>query len=275
MNEHTLKKTIGLLLVHGVGEKHDKQLNHFENEIHKRVTNTEVVVEKAIWHGVIQPREDNFLSKITNNGVVNLDFTGLRRFIINSFGDSVAYQGVKNNSNTYNVYKDIHEVIRTSISNLKSKLPEKALLVIVASSLGAEIISNYIWDIQKEQKTNNNPKIEFEALDTLIGLFTIGCNIPLFTLGLDDDQIIPIQFPPKKLPDYLKEKAKWINIFDRDDVLGYPLKYTSSKYHNLKHLEDKQYNIGGIAVSWNPGSHLKYWQDSDVHKEIAEFIDNL
>ncbi|NIQ25048.1 MAG: hypothetical protein GTN88_00295, partial [Gammaproteobacteria bacterium] len=68
--------------------------------------------------------------------------------------------------------------------------------------------------------------------------------------------------------------ASWLNFFDPDDVLGYPLKPLSPEYRRAV-SRDITINVGGIAASWNPLSHSKYWTDNDFTKPVAKFIDKL
>ncbi len=112
---------------------------------------------------------------------------------------------------------------------------------------------------------------DFEQLHTLAGIVTFGCNIPLFTLAFNE--AVPITFPAAQLPDPgdVRTKAKWLNYYDPDDVLGYPLKAINDAYDDVVD-EDKSINVGGLFSSWNPLSHNKYWTDNDFTKPAAEFI---
>ena len=77
----------------------------------------------------------------------------------------------------------------------------------------------------------------------LAGMLTFGCNIPLFTFAHDLEDLKPIKFPGENLTDGEKEVAKWINFYDADDVLGYPLKQI---YPDFPYLKDRDINVGGL-----------------------------
>ncbi|MDH3316822.1 MAG: hypothetical protein OER43_13795 [Gammaproteobacteria bacterium] len=98
---------------------------------------------------------------------------------------------------------------------------------------------------------------------TLAGLITLGCNIPLFTFALK--KIVPISLP---------KKATWLNFFDPDDVLGYPLKPLCPEYRRVI-SRDVAINVGGISSSWNPLSHSGYWSGNDFTKPVARFLGKL
>ena len=130
-------------------------------------------------------------------------------------------------------------------------------------------MSNYIWDIQQASRQSLAGMSRFEKMETFSGMITFGCNIPLFTFAYDE--VIPIEFPPNALPNDLRRKAKWLNFYDPDDILGYPLKPINPAYRRVV-SRDITVNVGGILSSWNPASHTKYWTDNDFTKPAAEFV---
>jgi hypothetical protein len=151
--------------------------------------------------------------------------------------------------------------------------------VVIAHSLGAYIISNYIWDRQNKDPEGYGTT-DFEAMKTLAGIVTFGCNIPLFMLAFDEIQCIA--FPPSGLSDFflganpqdVASAARWLNFYDPDDVLGYPLANLSPSYEDSV-IEDIAINAGGILYSWNPLSHSHYWTDNNMTKPVAEMLSGL
>ena len=109
-------------------------------------------------------------------------------------------------------------------------------------------------------------------METLAGLVTFGSNIPLFTLCLDE--IVAIQFPVPTLTGPLRAAARWLNFFDADDVLGYPLRPLSPTYHDAVSA-DLQIDVGSPLRSWNPLSHEEYWTDNDFTAPVATLIREL
>ena len=79
----------------------------------------------------------------------------------------------------------------------------------------------------------------------------------------------PFKFPGESLNSAEAAKAKWINFYDPDDVLGYPLRQINHKY---AFIEDRHINAGGILTSWIPLSHSVYWTDNDMIKPATDFI---
>ena len=92
---------------------------------------------------------------------------------------------------------------------------------------------------------------------------------PLFTLGCD--KVACIDFPPAALPVNLKKKAKWLNFYDSDDVLAWPLKPLSIHYADTV-SEDIEVSVGNILTAWNPANHAAYWTDDSVIKPASHLI---
>ena len=88
------------------------------------------------------------------------------------------------------------------------------------------------------------------------------------------DEIVAIRFPVPTLSGPLREAARWLNFFDADDVLGYPLRPLSPSYHDAV-TADLQINVGSPLRSWNPLSHEEYWTDNDFTAPVATLIREL
>jgi hypothetical protein len=76
------------------------------------------------------------------------------------------------------------------------------------------------------------------------------------------------------LPEKFKNIAVWENYYDKNDPLGYPIKYINNKY-NKANVTDIQIGVGNLISSWNILSHFGYWTSKKVEKKIASFIENV
>jgi hypothetical protein len=63
-------------------------------------------------------------------------------------------------------------------------------------------------------------------------------------------------------------KGEWINFYDKDDVIAYPLKGLNTIY-NERVVEDREVNVGNWFEAWNPLSHNGYWTSPQVYEPIA------
>jgi hypothetical protein len=147
-------------------------------------------------------------------------------------------------------------------------------LIVLAHSLGGHIISNYIWDLQHGRSVARHELSRFERMNTLTRLITFGCNIPLFTFAYPDAK--PIDFPSAEMPKYLQQKARWLNLHNPADLLGYPLSPISRDYEQSA-VEDIQFRNGGFPLMWTSLAHIRYWKDRKfagiVSKQIAELLE--
>lgn len=108
------------------------------------------------------------------------------------------------------VYEDPKELNRT---------PKP--LVVLAHSLGGHIMSNYIWDIQKKAVRSWN-RVHLWVQYSALYLRT-----------------------ERHYSDHAAGRVKWLNYFDPDDVLGYPLKPLSAEYRKAV-FQDIEINIGSV-----------------------------
>ncbi len=262
-------KELAVVVIHGMGSQDREYAEPMIAEINSRVArlskDPRCIAWKTIyWADILQARQDRYWRAAKTRA--ELDFVRLRKFVIASFGDAAAYQQVPSESN--NTYEDIHARIRQGIKELYQVDLESRPrpMIVLAHSLGGHMLSNYVWD---QQKRPDRISSSFERMNWLSGIVTFGCNIPLYTFAYR--RVVPIRFPPSRLPRRYKSKARWYNYYDPDDVLAYPLKPINDAYGKTVY-RDIAINVGGVLTSWNPASHMKYWTDNDFTVPVARFI---
>ena len=260
---------LGVVVIHGMGSQNPDFAEDMIEELNDRVKdlgkNPDTISWKPIyWANILAARQTEYLRNAKRLG--DLDYIGLRKFMLSAFGDASAYQRVNSGSNS--TYKKIHRRVARDIKSLyvTGLQSEPKPLIVLAHSLGGHIMSNYIWDMQQ----SGDPGLSaFERMEKLSGIVTFGCNIPFFTFAYD--AVKPIEFPPVTLTAALKRKAKWLNFYDPDDVLGYPLKAINTDYRKVV-TKDIPINVGGVFSSWNPMAHGSYWTDNSFTKPVAKYI---
>lgn len=269
-----MPKDLAVIIIHGMGSQVPEFANSMISEIQGRLADADVDPSRVAWQpiywaDILSGRQEEYLTGANKNN--DLDFFSLRQFAITALSDAVAYQKVGDNAKA--PYNLIHARIREKMSELYSQQlgGHTCPLVVMAHSLGGHIISSYIWDIQKNDATGLS---EFEQFKTHAGFVTFGCNIPLFTFAYDKEEISPIRFPGELLSDSTREKSKWLNYYDKDDVLAYPLKPINDAYNAVVD-KDIAINAGGVFANWNPMSHGAYWTDNNLTKPVAKYIEAL
>jgi hypothetical protein len=271
-----MKKKLGIFLIRGGGKEGSEEQEKFVEKLNrllkeKGIDTSQIHYEYANWYGPTQRRQEELLRRFFNSGQ-NIKAKGLRRFILFLVSDIVAYIGEPNR--TSSAYRDTHAQIHKSVLNLKAALAEGAPLLVIASSLGTEIISNYIYDRQNPKGIDTLGSTAFERMEMLTGMFMFGNINSIYLPAYDLDQVKPFQFPPAKLTDKLKQIAYWGNIYDKNDPMGYPLKPVNAAF-NAMVTEDIQINSGGWLSSWNAASHLGYWKEKKVLQRIAAYIQQV
>ena len=262
---------LAVTVTHGMGSQTNDFADEMIDEVKGRLSKIEadpadVLWQPVFWADVLQPRQDKLWHDLSRDH--DLDYVKIRRFVLSALADAVAYQRVPGPQK--DVYDQVHGRVRKHLQELRDKAGGQDLPVIVmAHSLGCAVMSDYIWDRQKETRAGNPSGTPTERLEKLAGVITFGCNLPVFSLAYDP--VLAISFPPATLPPELKPVAKWNNYFDPDDVLGYPLKPLSPSYAQAV-TEDRAINAGGIFSSWNPLAHSAYWTDDDFTRPVAAQI---
>jgi len=259
---------LGVLIVHGMGTQTENFAKGIIDDLMDKLGDKagSVCWESVWWAPVLSGREDEVWNSLSAD--CDLDWVRLRKFFLNAFGDASAYRYIPDEPGC--IYYQIHDKVHEGLKALRGQLGgDDKPMIVIAHSLGSVIMSNYIWDRQQGIDAAKYGQTAFERMESLAGFITFGSNIPLFVLAYDPVECIT--FPPVTLTDDLKAKAKWLNFYDSDDILGWPLKELSPAF-TAAVTEDKEINVGGILTSWNPLSHSEYWTDGNFTGPVAEFI---
>lgn len=269
-----MDKKVGVLFVHGMGAVTDDYAHDAIHELRERIAGRglnrdEIAWQSVYWHGLLSANENRLWVDLSAQN--DLNWGKLRKFFINAFGTASAYRSCGDRPDS--MYQRMHGLVRDSLRELREKLGghDKPLLVI-AHSLGSVVISDYIWDRQHGRDQESFGATPFERMETLSGLVTLGSCLPLFTVA--SDNIAAIEFPPPTLPQAMQSRAKWLNLYDSDDVLGWPLKQLSKSY-GAAVTEDIEVSVGNILTSWNPSSHSAYWNDDSVIKPTLYLLGSM
>lgn len=268
-----MSKDLGIVVIHGMGETKEDYYLGLQEHIGKTLDKDiweKVHLEPIFYQNLMQPNQYNVWSNMVQREV--LDWKGLRQFMLFAFADASSLEHKPDKQGS--VYHKVQQKIVDALKKTRAELGNQDKdIILVAQSLGGQIISNYIWDFQNNKGIwkENNPDFpqfnseeekEFVKLNSLRFLFTTGCNIPLFVAGFN--QIVAIEQP--------NENFKWHNFFDKDDVLGWPLKPLSDSYNQVVE-KDIEINTGNFFLKgWNPLSHTGYWTDRDFIQPLCETI---
>jgi hypothetical protein len=270
---------VAVAIVHGVGKQRPdfadelkaKLIEQFVERLPGKVPNphTQLVIEPIHWAPAIQEEEELLWKRLNRAG--NLDFIKLRQFMVEFGADALAYQPLPRERA---IYEAIHSVVARGLRNLAEQAGADAPLCVIAHSLGTVISSNYLYDLQKgfdflpESVQEYHSQTPLEMGETLAFFYTLGSPIALWSLRYSDFGV-PIAVPSSDLAKYHPNlNGEWINFYDADDVIGFPLRPLNAAYRKMV-TKDVQVNVGSFLVSWSPLSHMQYWTDNDVIEPIA------
>lgn len=226
----------------------------------------QVAFQSLYWANVLDDREFAYLEKLKAEPVT---WRWLRRAVTLFLGDASGYRKVSEAYDT--TYQEVHQTVRQGLQALRAKVGAETPLVVLAHSLGGHIFSNYAWDQQQLNATPSCPPDPFLGLETLAGLVTFGCNIPLFTFAYNP--VLPIRFPGHCLSPTVREQARWLNLYAPADALGYPLRPLPN-YAKVV-FEDRAMAVGPWYKRHTPLSHMEYWNDGGFHTYVADYLHQL
>lgn len=272
-----MRKKINVIIVHGIGkpspgyaQKLIKGLTEkFNLALQERLRTTEnqsynIVIREIIWDDVLAVNQDK-LAALLKKGFVEHRPKGFRAFASKMFSfvtapifrlrtDFAAESisdiiGYKNSE----AYPKIQERIKKVLSSMEdsSAMPgEKQYMSIIAHSLGTVIASDFVYDQLKAHHI-------FHKWFLFSNFFTLGSPMALFALQYGVELFkspVPLEY----------KHGQWINIFDLDDPIAYPLKNLNEAYDAAVHV-DQEVNTGGFGVS-----HTRYFDNQDVQNIIAQ-----
>lgn len=269
---------LAVLIIHGMGKQEAgysvPMQELIKGFIRKSGKNPDDIVwQEVLWEPVLEKRKDDYAAAIqpANQSI----WWGIKDFVVTALGDAAGYHG-SDPAEKDSTYRKVHQVIA---DNMKAFGKIECPLVTMAHSLGGDMLSEYIWDVQGKRNNYGQAKglTPFQRFSTHAGMITFGCNIPLFTFA--DDPVVPIDFPGKDIPQDYPElinngQCQWNNYYDKNDVLGYPLKPINAAYDKVI-TNDIVMNVGGFIIGATPLSHLAYWTDSGFTKAAAKYLNGF
>lgn len=263
-------KEVALITLHGMGKIKPSYFSDLEDGLKKQLGSdwSKISFQNVQYAPILQEPQDELWKDIVTTPENDIDSTKLRQFFLFGFGDagSLEYSAHNNAVKYIQVQKEIQTALMHAYLDFEKDKTKP--VVIIAQSLGCQVISNYLWDAEHDKyifsDTDNidQDEHEFLKLKSLRNLVTTGCNIPLFISGIE--KRVCFAKP--------NDQFRWDNYYDPDDVLGWPLRQLGDTFSIVN---DHDINAGGLFTSWTPFSHGKYWSDKDVIRPLANTLMNL
>jgi hypothetical protein len=281
-----MAKRAALITLHGMGRTEPDYAKDVLTKLERRLDNdyARLHVGAVFYQGLLQPNEDRVWNLVQNQ----VGWDALRKFLLFGFADAAGLESSRTDRN--GVYAKTQLCIAKELWKAWQELGRASRpLVVLAHSLGCQVMSCYFWDAQQTKfggkaragiwqdiasfaaditggAALGDQELEFLRGESMHTIVTTGCNIPIFVAAHATDEIIPIQ---------PNATFAWHNFYDRQDVLGWPLASLSTQYGNA--VRDHPINAasgvwGWILKSWNPLAHGEYWGDKSVLKPLESFL---
>lgn len=277
-----MSQKIAVAIIHGVGSQGpdfaDKAIEKLSRAFAKHLPDNNKSVEDKLvlmpiyWADILSQRQRILWQTVEDDAHNKLNFELTRKFFLAFGGDAIAYQP---GATRREVYDQIHQTVTNVFSQLASAAGPQAPLCIIAHSIGTVIIHNFLFDLTSDIEANTLDRTidtPLEKGETLTLFYTLGSPLAVWSLRYQDYR--PITFPGSQIPTlYPKAHPKWINYYDKDDILAYPVCSLSTGHKALARqgiLRDVEINAGSFLTSWNPLAHTAYWTDNDVVKPVAK-----
>lgn len=267
-----MTQKIAVIIVHGLGTQKKDYADKFMNKLRETfsgasgISDDQLAMEAVHWADIFALREEDFI-----RGSIlphRLRYRRLRQYVIHHLADAVAYQPVESEGQNYEA---VHRTISEALHRLSLSAGPSAPLCVISHSLGSVIASNFFYDLQCSSRGHRlviDPTSPLERGELLTMFYTLGTTLPLWSMRYRDFDK-PIEVPALELKQYHEQLlGEWVNFYDRDDILAYPLKSINEAYDRTVR-QDIQVNVGNWLTSWNPWSHSGYFDSPSILAYIA------
>ncbi|WP_223668876.1 hypothetical protein [Kangiella shandongensis] len=273
-------KRLVVAIIHGIAseDKHystefkHRVVEHYLKGDRKNRMEDDLLFHEIYWGDLIQGVNEELLQRLDYRN--ELTYTSVRQLFVDFMNLALAY----NNSSDSGLYQAIHNRIADSMKKLSAHRhvdADNTPVVLLAHSFGSVIMSHYIQDLRNagagNEKVSNMTCVE--RFETLAGLITFGSPLAIYD-SLTERLPAPIEKTGHKLDPELKARAKWLNFYDKDDIVAYPMKSISDDYEKVVSA-DHEINVGSAATSWNPACHTGYWEDKDFYRPVANYLGEM
>lgn len=231
-----------MVFVHGIGEQKPGYSFGFRDAVRKKL-GRDIDWREAFWADVAHHDEALIFELIKCTSLA-------RKALVYFGGDVIGYIPPGTGTGTYNLIQDR---FRQTIMGLPP-----GRVVLVGHSLGSVIISDGVWDMQKDGSWPANVELH--------GILTFGSPISLYAMrhGLNNFNQ-PIR------------PRQWTNIWYESDPIGFTL-HINEAYRSAV-SKDVMLGLYGIKrlISWVPvvsalASHGAYFNDERVADAAVELV---
>jgi hypothetical protein len=264
---------LGVLAIHGIGEQGKEFADNLFRGLTKQLGGRagEVAFESCWWAPLLQKCQDRVWNKMESSGMP-MDYCKVRRLVEPTWVILCVPLRIP-----AQLHRRIHAGTRVrTFDAFQAAVPHgepgRASDGFWPTRWGA--LSSATTCGTSRAPTAFPPPVPWRDLETMVSFVTYGSTIPLFLPPVE--KVECIRFPsPKLLPEYRAVSAR-DNVYDRDDLLGYPIATVWDEMHGTV-ITDMEVDAGPWPLSITPLSHIGYDVDKDflglVHERMVGILD--
>ncbi len=170
-------------------------------------------------------------------------------FVAANLCDATAYALPKSLEGYHSCsYFIVQDHVRTALEQAQAALggaeaAARTPVLAIAHSMGCHVLSSYAWDarhapqriLRPGEGVDETGLTDFQRLRTLSGLVFTGCNLPLLTMDIARDALMPIELARRPALLGGGFESRWLNFFEGSDALGYPIARQYEAYFGGTH----------------------------------------
>ncbi|CAM3424899.1 chemotaxis protein [Paenibacillus lupini] len=268
---------IAVAVIHGIGQTREDFYVDLAKDLHTQMAvvnpNVKLYIEGIYWGDIVNRLEKRLWSRLQGNKLRWTKWIRLRSFFVNIVGEAIAYQAIPRDNDPAPddyIYDEIHGRFAACLQRLSDQAGQDAPLCIISHSLGSIIASNFFYDLQNDKlapkvlpiiEASNSKLVRGE---TLTHFYTMGSPLAVWAMRFEDLGV-PITVPAPPIQG--SGIGEWVNFYDTDDVIAYPIKPLNALYKKVV-TEDMEVKCAGL-LSWTPFSHRKYFQTKTTRDRIV------
>jgi hypothetical protein len=252
--------------------------------------------ERIVWSA---PQLEDRQQKLIEARDAPRTWRWLFDFVASGLGDASAHTLPLGPSYS-GAYFTVQTLLRNQLKALEERLGADAAttpVLAIAHSLGCHVLSCYAWDAAHDAKRIVGPNAlpgeltPFQSLATLGGLVFVGCNLPLVTMNVRKEALLPMKLALHP-PVLGGKESVWLNFYEGSDPLGYRIADEYAAYFEGGHTEaanfanwgrdpanerrpvDREVTMRSLT-GLTPIAHSKYYESRTVLGAIEAEIRRL
>ena len=143
-----MRKKLGLLTLHGMGRQEPGYARDLFDRVKEMIGTqaNEVCYKSVYFQDLLGSKQAEMFGRMRPY----IDWKWLREFIVHWFSDATSLESRKGEEGS--AYIGTQKRIMDALDYVYRNINDHGPVVIVASSLGCQVISNYIWDAQRKER---------------------------------------------------------------------------------------------------------------------------